>query len=222
MFWKKKPSQPVPIPFPKPTIDVAARKDRTRYTSDLHILERYERQKVFVYGSEMERFSNHDLLGQDRVRISSAQTTDDYSLWRDKKEGNHPIALVDGLLIPCPIKGELYSVSKSAILELDRYHRNGIQFNRKRVSLTIALRAVKFIDERDLWSDRLRTPLNRAVITLEVEPVEIKAWMYVGVKEYWEPQLDAGYYFSPVKMFSPKNTTKPRYYYYTIAELNNK
>jgi hypothetical protein len=100
------------------------------------------------------------------------------------------------------IKGELWAVPRSRFRAIDEWMLNGKLFQRQRVRLEIPLRTIE-------------TYGNNTQITRSIE--EQEAFMYVGIPEFWEPQIDGGFNFQPVKIYSRPDLSR-QYYTYTFEE----
>jgi len=156
------------------------------------------------------------MLDEHSQFIGNAFTLgENWVLWKKKLGvGTFPIAL----RIPFEmtqtgrIKGELFKVNSSRILELDEYKSNGVEFRRKRVEVLIPYRHIKRIVNRDHNYEQ--------VITDHVAKLE--AWMYIGRYKYWQDFLDAGYHFKPCKIYEPGRLILPgKYYSFTDLEYDD-
>lgn len=98
------------------------------------------------------------------------------------------------------IKGELWKVRASHIMELDLHMMNNKMFKRQRVIVEIPLKCV----------------YNG---TVERTILEQEAFMYVGIPSFWEDQIDAGYLWQPMTVFSSSSLNR-KYYSYTNLEAN--
>lgn len=164
-------------------------------TPDNWKLEQYIRQLVFVPCDMKKGGNNHHLI-KDFINGPSyedAYTSKEYTFWK-KDLGGHSFPIVlpgdyrpDSFLGPpemvepiesAPIKGELYFIPGSHVKELDKHRVNGVQFTRDRVNIRIPYRTVAFNKERPL-----------PVISDHQFFSTVQAWMYVGVKDYWNPQI---------------------------------
>ena len=100
------------------------------------------------------------------------------------------------------IKGELWKVPSNHFYSLDKFMGNGRVFRRSRVLLEVPLKM--------LYRNGAHTHIERIIPNQE-------AYMYVGIKEFWEPQLDGGYYFQPMTIFNNSSLNR-KYYCYTKLE----
>lgn len=199
------------------------------YTPDKLWLEKHEWCLVFFYDDG----SRKSLLGEDAMFKGGAFTKDhNFVMWK-KRLGTEsfPIPLdgadrvYDGPGITSRpmwkmggnevrpgirgrIKGSLYAVRPKQFWNgLDKHYFNGLEFTRQRVRVLIPYR----VQQGHMGVDH-----NEFV-------QEVRAWMYVGVKDYWHKQLDGGLMFTPVGAFAPKNQYSDGrrigiYYCYTRLE----
>jgi len=135
-----------------------------------------------------------------------------------------PICVSDHLIIPLPKKdqltttewiednrsrnrydhwakiiGELWSVPANHFYSLDKFMENGKVFKRRRVALEM--------------------PLRKTYNNGHVERItrSDEAYMYIGIPEFWEPQIDGGYLFQPMTIYS-RSSLNRKYYCYTKLE----
>jgi hypothetical protein len=166
---------------------------------------------LFVYGNEMDKGAENHLIADKELpnngRLASAFTHKRFHMVK-KKLGQHsyPIALeLQPSLVTRTerIKGELWKVRPERYLELDKYMENRVFFRRRRVQVTIPCYITvkrEFNSPPDPKTVMLLGGTKRGPYAPSCE-----AWMYIGEKEYWEPQLDAGYIFQKCPIFVAKN-----------------
>jgi len=55
---------------------------------------------------------------------------------------------------------------------------------------------------------------KRFTLPERVDPIE--AWMYIGLRSYWDDLLDGGFAFEPVRIVEPKKARNwlPKYYHW--------
>jgi hypothetical protein len=101
------------------------------------------------------------------------------------------------------IKGELWKVPSSRFNFLDQWMHNGRLFKRERVTVEIPLKIQKVYDDG----------------TSEIERIvsDQEAFMYVGIPEVWEPQLDGGYLFQAVGICERASLSR-KYYAFGAKE----
>jgi len=97
------------------------------------------------------------------------------------------------------IIGELWSVPANHFYSLDKFMENGKVFKRRRVALEMPLRKT--------YNDGHVERITRSD----------EAYMYIGIPEFWEPQIDGGYLFQPMTI-SSRSSLNRKYYCYTKLE----
>lgn len=160
-------------------------------TPDMWFLEQFEYQLIFIPDDMKTGKSNHSLItdaAYDGAPIHpGCYTLDHYTFWK-KDLGEHSFAIpLDGTFIPqgwlriapCParIQGELYAVRPKQFLKLDEHRHNGVQFQRRRVNISLPYRQVRYNHKKPnpfISEDCLHT---------------VRAWMYVGCEDYWSDQI---------------------------------
>jgi hypothetical protein len=190
-----------------------------RRTPDLWYLQQHARQLVFIGDEFKAGKSKHDLLGGQEPFHPSAYTLDPYRVFlKDMGDRSFPLPFekdVDFELYGwyesevARFRGELYALPSQLIWKvLDIQKENGLQFTRKRVSITLPWREIRFNDDpnAETWSkiptiskDHLRT---------------VRAWMYVARPEYWDDYIGVSLGTRPVDLFQ-HNTPRvwiDRYY----------
>ena len=205
-------------------------KEKNKNTPDVALLERKLFNRVFVFDDMMKGHPGHDkFIREHSAFLATGFTAECMTLWK-KKLGklSFPVALPDTFHTTpsVPIKGELYALETSQILELDKERENGVQFIRKRINIVLPYRHLLFNKDRPQVYKGTRSEDSRELydniknqLTAELR-VNVTAWAYVGVSDYWSPQLDAGYLFSPVKCFAPEQKPEQKYYYYSQLEYD--
>lgn len=188
-------------------------------TPDFLWLEKHPFCLLFVYDEMMLNRRQYKLIGEDSVNMGHALTADrNWTLWKKRLgEETFPIPLLGEAakgIKTAPgiglgrIKGELHAVRPHLFWEkLDSQYLNGVEFKRERV---------KLLRPYHLQQDGGTMDCNEFVAST-------RAWMYVGINDYWVPQLDAGYAYQPVGMYSPRvkwvdGHEMGNYYSYTRLE----
>ncbi len=211
------PMETPPINFNFDQAQMIANDAQYRYTPDACLLSQYDHLPVFIYDRLMEGRDDHDLL-MDYTRPNGPVgfTKDYFTTWR-KNLGklSFPIALPTRRFPngpawadlhretcwfrdapPALVKGIVEIISRERIYTLDRYYRNTLNFQRKKVLIQIPCR-----------------PKDKASSGNEYM-MRLWCWMYIGISEHWEPQLDGGYFFSPVRIFKPRNELLSEYSFF--------
>lgn len=194
---------PTAIKLDKALIDMW--KQRTLYTPDANLLGQYASHFLFVYDRLMEGRDDFNILGDFTDPIATGFTEKLFCTWK-KNIGvlSFPIALETDKKADIPswadvevnrgwfknappaiVKGQVFNLPTERIYELDKHYRNVQQYIRKRVLIQIPFRY-----EPNASNDYI---------------CRLHAWMYVGNSDHWEDLLDAGMFFSPVRVFTPNN-----------------
>lgn len=222
------------FPYVEKTLDLADLLEKYKHTPDILDLAMGRHWYVFEYGECMEGHREHDdFLDQKAELVGTAFTKYSNLILYKKDLGIHsyPVALQHVPKAPSwtrnmvktpwqrkrgpgRIKGELYEVTgHDAIVELDNMRLNTVSF--RRVRLTVLLPYTKSTWDKELgqWKS-------------EEHLAETPAWIYVGVKDYWDGILDAGYSSHLVSRFQHINNRSPYphysmgdYYYYSQLEV---
>lgn len=194
-------------------------------TPDYLKLAQYSEQYVFVCDNLKKTQSKHWFIKDVAELKAVAYTADQFQCY-DYNLGTetYPIPLeYEGKGTPLPsnspmyappaiVSGELFLISDyKVIYSLDKLRGNGLKFQRKRVDIQIPYRRTKWLKDVTKAPPEL-IPTTAARATTGWYTHHMKAWMYVGIKEHWEPLLDGGYYFSPTKLAKPNTEWVDSYY----------
>ena len=201
----------VEMPTPFQTCDYDHEVD---YTPDLWNLEQYKFQLVFIYDECMRGHKAYDVIKEGSVSIAPCFTNTNYTLWK-KKLGRetYPIPLETPYFnVPkARIKGELWAMRPYQIIKLDKYKQNGVLFQRKRVYVALPYRELRYNPELSGFGSKV---LSQQYVRL------IKVWMYLGVEDIWNDQLDAGFSFEPVGLYKSASPWLNKYYYFGKKEYD--
>jgi hypothetical protein len=187
------------------------------FTWDAAQLQQYPWQLVFVYDQMMRRHRMHHLLKDDAVYQGTAFTMgSNWVLWKKKLgQGTFPISLKKTFfnIETGRIRGELYKVWSSRVLDLDEYKVNGVEFRRKKVELLVPYRHI----DRILNADH-----NYEIVSTDLV-AKVDAWMYMGRLKYWEDFLDAGYSgVVPCQIYRPASSLLiGNYYSFNLTEYDD-
>ena len=201
---------------------LANSRDGRLFTPDLWKLEQHEWQLLFVTDNLMQRHAKHELIQPflyEGRPLSSGFTAECFWGFWKKKLGKEsfPVPLVNPNMRNTwynkigRIKGELVAIRPYMFIDLDKYYQNRLEFNRFRTNIIVPFRK--------------RITRNNITIVSDEFTQTIRAWMYVGIPEFWDDQLDGGAMFSPVATFEP--LPKPdkwptgRYFYWSLNEYND-
>ena len=176
------------------------------YTPDMWRLNRYEWQRLFVPDEMQRGFYRYPLIQEDSFFRARGFTEESYVMYKKKLgEATYAITL-PGPVFNDPIAhigGQVHYVRPHVFKELDRLKLNGLHFERKRVSILVPFR--EQVTNRTAGHERVR---------------RANAWMYVGIPDYWVPQLDGGYLFDRVKKFNCKSKFVSDYYLFSKLEYD--
>ena len=197
--------------------------ESVRHSPDFGKLEQYEFQLLFCPDETQRGYSQYPLI-EDSAFVCHAFTQKLYNYWQQR----------DGQLIPLEatapaavkyfppslrIKGELHSVRPYQFRELDIYKGNTVQYIRKRVKLLVPYRKVIINDYLDEDGKELpRCLQGKKGITGPEEVTVVRAWMYVGRDEYWDPILSP-FNFQAVQHHESRRPWLKEYYSYPKREI---
>lgn len=182
-------------------------KAETKNTRDSMILDQYAYHPIIVVGEMMRGLPKHHLLPKEAIYVGKAYTVQSsFTLWKKKLGKESLIIPIRSHIHPkaSPIRGELYFVPTSEVYKLDRYHHNHVFFKRRKIAVTVP------------YSERIRTHNERGetvVVMREGNNLEIEAWIYTGMPEYWDSHLDAGFLFGLTERFFPNKSNSLRPYF---------
>lgn len=178
--------------------------DRVQYTPDMGWLELSEFQLLFVTDNLRVGYPKYD-VGQGTL-LCGGYTENNFAYWLQDIEG-HRLGIPmrqdkDSVLRYVPpalkIKGEIHAVLSSRFDVIDTEMRNTRVFRRQRMNILVPYRM------RTKNTDDLGRPLPIALNKYMGEGEDyivdgprrvyiIRAWMYVGLPDYWNNLLDAGF-----------------------------
>lgn len=198
-------------------------------TPDLAELENSECHPLFVCCDLKTHNHNHSKL-KGMKRISWAFTQHPFSMrTMDKGPNSYPIPMLGSerrKKVPyVPIRGELYSVTNAKLVELDEFRKNGVEFERKRVTIIIPFKQIWFKDQRIAENSMVKKH-RTADGNLKISPVvgtskfafqgvfRLDAFMYVGCADFWSQLFDDGYLFPVTPMFETNTELIKRCYDY--------
>lgn len=195
-------------------------KNTISFTPDWRFLSTREFQVMFFYDGLMKGNVNYEeFIKPFSVFMFNAFTVESFSMFK-KKLGklSYPIPLrykyrYEPFL---PIRGELFLVETIQIPRIDQLKMNGIQFIRERVKIRVPYLQKIWLKDKSLMEKLLQIPLKSSYLILKREKF-IKAWMYIGVTEFWINLIDGGYSFGEVKTFSSKENSlfnNGKYFYF--------
>ena len=154
---------------------------KAMFTPDIADIQDQYAHNIFIYNECMRGNPQHNVLGEASLFGGLAYTESSDFVLYTKKLGRetYPFALPitddhkmgRSSLIgdPGQIMGEVYSIRPDALISLDNYMLNTVQFERKRVKVVRPYHP----DEKS---------------ALEVHTTEV--WMYIGSYEFWKDQIN--------------------------------
>lgn len=198
---------------------VSSELDATKFTPDIAILEEYEWQLYFATDETKKDHLKHSLVGAESEYKFPGFTQQGYNYWDHQAPFLPPIPMKatspENLLPFFPpvakIKGEVYAIRPQRFLELDRYKQNTVEYQRERVRLIVPYRKVLWLKDHNLDPAfgvqevfaRSRYA-GSSIKTSEERVAIIRAWMYIGKPEFWDPLISA-YDYTSVETFHAKN-----------------
>ncbi len=208
------------------------------YSPDLGKLEEYEYQLLFCPDRTQTDLDEHHFIEDGSRKTPAAYTRDVFKYHRRRSDGcliplKSERPTVDDLTrsihdTPAlPVKGEIHAIRPWQFKDLDFQRRNGVYFTRRRVQLIVPFREVISLPEvkPKLGSCGIPQDIPFALqgkkgLLSPQQVVLIRAWMYVGNPEYWDPIVDAGYAFETVARYNGRQPWKKEYYSYNKYEHN--
>lgn len=200
--------------------------EETKFTPDISKLEMYEWQLFFAPDELKKDHVKHALLGDDKQYKFPAFTQKGYHFWQANAPFDAPVAMETEPVNVSPffppvakIKGEIYAIRPQRFLDLDRYRQNTVEYERQRVRFVVPYRKVLWLKDHNLdpsfgvQDEFSRSRYTGSSVTTSEERVAIlRAWMYIGKPEFFDPLISA-YTHSPVETFHAKNRRWCETYY---------
>ena len=190
----------------------------TKFTPDIAVLEQSQFQLVFVCDDLMRAGKSYPIIGDCSAMVCRAFTQRPYNFYKKRTDGSSVVMnagkMETGTL---KIKGEVHSVLSSEIPRLDNHYQNGVQFQRYRTKLLMPTTPTGIIENHTQDGEPLPMVLQgkkRFTLPERVDPIE--AWMYIGLRSYWDDLLDGGFAFEPVHIAEPQKERNwlPKYYHW--------
>lgn len=201
-----------------------------RYTHDVYFLSKFKSWWLFVYSCEQFTHPHMLKEALTGYIPHVAYTSCPFSLWTkqlgaesfsialdessqremEAEEVLRKTELGSKLLIkkkmvpsarPERIKGDLVKVTPHMLYKLDEQHKNGVEFTRRRISVSIPFR----FQYRDR-EDKLKVS--------ETYWQHLMVWAYIGVQSFWDKQITDSFIFKPAKLFQPADTVWHRFYHH--------
>lgn len=180
-------------------------RDEYKYTPDVRELQMGKHWYVFEYGECMRGHRDHEEFVDYGAKYVGTCFTNYSNLVMHKKDiGTHSFPIVVNkapkktgkreYIIhaqgePGRIKGELYCVDGCrAILELDKQRENTVCFRRVRLDIVYPYLSNRWNEHTGSWVSEERLQHTHA-------------WIYIGIRKYWDDILDNGYTSRLVRRF---------------------
>jgi hypothetical protein len=203
--------------------------EATKFTPDIARLEEYEWQLIFVADGLKKDHVHHHRLGERLPRMIPAFTQKNFHFWQPQAPFIDPVPLEvpEGYTNMMPffppvakIKGEVYAIRPQTFMDLDRMNQNGVEFFRRRIRLVVPYRKVVFLRDHNLDpSFGVQELLSRSeytgssIKTSEELTCILRAWMYIGKPEFWDPMISA-YDWGPVEHYNSNKRRWAETYYH--------
>lgn len=163
--------------------------DYGQFTKDFPLLREKTHIDVFVYGTLRKNFSNHRQLGPKAELLGVGHTAYDRFILANNIKAGFPVAYFHSdPTYRAHIYGEVYRINVDQILQLDYLESNGIMFKRHFLPINIVQSNGSIQNHR--------------------------AWIYLGVKEFWKDRQQA---LELGRFIKPNNGSAP-YYIFTQAD----
>lgn len=197
--------------------------DYTRFTPDLALLQQRKGWYMFAYGSEQLGHPFHKLIKNEGTP-ATAYSVQHYAMWKkslghasfavplekaygdEVQQQSHLWGFEKAPASLQRIKGELHFVTANQLITLDQYVENTVCYERRRLTFTIPHKLL--IEEKD----------GKKVMSAQ-QTTFVTAWMYVGVQEYWDTQIDG--FFKPVRLYQPTDPERPSFYHFSNLEYDD-
>lgn len=193
----------------------------TQYTPDVAVLEAHSWQLYFAC-DETQMGHAKAVLGDVHYKCPGF-TQKTFNYWDPNVPFLPPVPIeATGYRNPMPfypdiakIKGQVLLVRPEALLRLDEYKEQGVQYRREKARILVPYRKIRSIrDHPDLPTDDIEIELAKG-LGLTFERIHIiRAWMYVGIPEYWDKLITAFDYGSVQTYESKSRLWCPTYYQY--------
>jgi hypothetical protein len=192
--------------------------NNTLFTPDIATLELMQFQLVFVCDDLMRAGKNYDIIKDCSAFVTRAFTERSYNFYRKRTDGTAVVVNIGTMETGSyKIKGEVHSVLSSELVKLDKHYQNGVQFKRYRTKLLYPTTPTGVLQNQSEDGKPLPKSLQgekRFTLPERVDPLE--AWMYIGLRSYWNDLLDGGFAFEPVRLAEPAKERNwlPKYYHW--------
>jgi len=201
-----------------PATFVKAARESTLFTPDIIELEHRASNLVFVYNECQENHYKRYLVDQGRF-CGTMFTVGRYTLFKKRKYviGNpdgevivhqsFPIMVEDKWprIEQLRVKGEVWAIDSQDLTKLDDYMLNGVEFERTRIEVVYP----HFYKWVDAEGNNRRSELKHSFHM---------AYAYVGIGDYWNTELDVGFFYTTCRRYEPRD---PLSFNHELTEIIN-
>ncbi len=195
-----------------------------KHSPDASRLSNFIYQFLFVPDEMMRGHCQHSKL-EGGMFHGSGYTKNPFAVYKQKLgASSHPILCDTGPKM-FRVKGELWLLPVRQLYAIDSYKNNVDVFIRRRIRVQVPYR-----ERYDLTKLRNSGMLDELTgegdipnnFLSETQFQNVAAWAYIGNPLYWNSRIDAGYAYSPIRVFQSRMEKIGQYYYFSPAELGDK
>lgn len=201
--------------------------EATKFTPDIAKLEKYAWQLIFVTDQLKEGHLHNAKLGPEASYRFPAFTQQGFHYWDTPIPFLPPVPMkveytinpVKGFPPIAKIKGEVHLIRPQQFMTLDRYKQNTVEYQRERIKLVVPYTPVKLLKDHNLdprfgvQEVFCRSDYKGSSVALDRETTcTIRAWMYTGKPDFWDPLINA-FDYKAVETFHSKNRRWCQEYY---------
>ena len=185
--------------------------DQVSRTPDNGILEESEFQLLFSPDRTQRGCSQYKLI-EDSAYYCMAYTLPRFNYWLQRDGLPIPMLATSTERLkyfppPLKVKGEIHAVKSSVFANLDKVKDNLVSFRRQRVKLLVPHHSIYKLPSH--YPNGKPIPLMTGQFHIGGERLKvIEAWIYIGVPDYWDELMDAGY--NSAQLFSTVSHYKDR------------
>lgn len=180
----------------------------SEFTPDIGILEQRNFWLLFVYDRWQQEHEDYPImLGDASVPCGTAFTKEKFHMFKRRLGKDSDAIALDSTWSSVPshsVRGQLHLVESSHYTKLDTVKRNGVHFERRRVSLLMPYTQYGWKSDGGMWK----------LMKLQ----ELRAFMYVGLHSHWDDLLDGGFLFDRVRSYKPNRKDLSEYFVFNKKE----
>ncbi len=202
---KQEQSQEAPITINWSDFARTARQ-KLLFTPDMATLQESAFQLMFFYEEIQRDHPKYDLIAGNSAYAYTAFTHTPFHLCHSRLGKETQAFLIEDKLKDidqAKVRGEIHIVRPPAILKLDEYKANGVQFERKRIRVMIPYHQVVAPDLSSVTTDAEKKAVwgskNPKVMLQKTAFLDV--WTYVAITDHWVPLLDGGYHYKCYNRF---------------------